>query len=77
MLPRIFLLCFLFTACAAFASAAQEKQPISFNDSALPRTTDAIEKFLPASWTVEEQVSGDLNNDSVPDTVLKLNSFYK
>jgi len=71
MLTRIFLLCLLMTTCAVFTSA-QEERAVSFDDSALPRTANAIEKFLPSGWTVEEQVSGDLNNDSVPDTALKL-----
>jgi len=71
MLTRIFTLCLFLTACAAFTSA-QEEQAISFDDSALPRTANAVEKFLPSRWMVEAQVSGDLNNDSVPDTALKL-----
>lgn len=71
MLTRIFTLCLLMTASAAFASA-QEEQAVSFDDSALPRTATAVEKFLPSGWTVEARISGDLNNDSVPDTALKL-----
>ena len=71
MLTRIFTLCLLMTTCAAFASA-QEEQAVLFDDSALPRTANAVEKFLPSGWMLEAQVSGDLNNDSVPDTALKL-----
>jgi len=71
MLTRIFTLWLLMTACAAFASA-QEEQAVSFDDSALPRTANAVEKFLPTGWMVEARISGDLNNDSVPDTALKL-----
>ena len=71
MLTRIFLFCFLMTTCTALVSAQQE-QAVLFDDSALPRTANAVERFLPSGWMVEAQVSGDLNNDSVPDTALTL-----
>lgn len=72
MLKRIFLLGLLVTVCAAHALAQDEQAAISFNDAALPRTATAIEKFVPSGWTIEARLSGDLNNDSVPDTALKL-----
>jgi hypothetical protein len=71
MLTRIFTLCLFLTACAAFTSA-QEEQAVLFDDAALPRAANAVEKFLPSGWMVEAEVSGDLNNDSVPDTALTL-----
>jgi len=33
---------------------------------------DAKRKFVPAGWTVEEEMQGDLNEDGVPDAVLML-----
>jgi hypothetical protein len=71
MLKRIITLCLFLTACAAFTSA-QEEQAVSFDDSVLPRITKVVERFVPANWTIEAQISGDLNNDSVPDTALTL-----
>lgn len=53
-------------------AAAQGETPFSFNDAALPRRAERVEKFVPSGWVVEETISGDLNNDSVPDAALKL-----
>jgi hypothetical protein len=33
---------------------------------------DAKRKFVPAGWTVEQEVQGDLNEDAIPDAVLML-----
>lgn len=72
MLMRIFLLGLSVMACAALAFAQEEQAAISFNDSALPRTAAAIEKFVPAGWTIEARISGDLNGDGMPDAALEL-----
>lgn len=42
------------------------------NKSRIPTEADSIEKFIPAGWKTEEQVTGDLNGDSVPDYAVKL-----
>lgn len=42
------------------------------NKSRIPTEADSIEKFIPAGWKIEEQVTGDLNGDSVPDYAVKL-----
>lgn len=33
---------------------------------------DTPEKFVPSGWKIEEQVTGDLNGDAIPDYALKL-----
>ena len=50
---------------------AQEQRNL-INKSLIPATADKVEKFAPAGWKIEEQVTGDLDGDSVPDFVLKL-----
>lgn len=49
---------------------AQDKS--SLNAGALPQTGAAVENFVPAGWEIEETISGDLNNDGVPDAAIKL-----
>lgn len=68
---RMFTFGLLLIACGALVFA-QERGTVSFDDSALPRNAAAIEKFVPSGWTVEKQISGDLNNDGVPDVALEL-----
>lgn len=50
----------------------QDQTAGSFKESALPQTADSAVKFVPAGWMIEETVTGDLNNDSIPDAALKL-----
>lgn len=71
MSMRMFLCGLLILSGGAFAFG-QEETTASFDDSTLPRSADAVEKFVPAGWTIEERISGDLNQDSVADTALKL-----
>jgi hypothetical protein len=48
------------------------QQRTLINKSRIPAEADSIEKFVPAGWKIEGQVTGDLNGDSVPDHVVKL-----
>ena len=50
---------------------AQETRNL-ISKAKVPAEADRVEKFAPAGWKIEEQVSGDLNADSVPDYALKL-----
>lgn len=50
-------------AQAGQAVIDQSKIPLEANDG---------KDFVPPGWIIEEQVPGDLNNDSVPDLSLKL-----
>jgi len=49
---------------------AQEPNLIKKSQVALE--ADSLEKFVPSGWKIEEQVTGDLNGDSLPDYALKL-----
>ncbi len=40
--------------------------------SRIPAVAGNVNKFVPPGWKIEEQVTGDLNGDGVPDYVLKL-----
>ncbi|MDQ4120171.1 MAG: hypothetical protein M3209_01730 [Acidobacteriota bacterium] len=71
MLKKIFLLG-LFMLSSAMLSVAQIETTVSFDEAALPRSADRIEKFVPSGWTVEETITGDLNNDALPDAAVKL-----
>lgn len=64
MLLSLFVL-----TCAVFA---QDETAVSFNDSALPQTSKNINEFVPEGWKIEEQKTGDLNADLLPDVALKL-----
>jgi hypothetical protein len=48
------------------------QEPRRIDKSRIPTEADSIEKFVPAGWKIEEQVTGDLNGDSVSDYVVKL-----
>ena len=57
-------------AATAFCVAQDERNLI--NKSRIPAEAGSIDKFVPAGWKIEEQLTGDLNGDSVPDYALKL-----
>jgi len=48
------------------------QEPNRIDKSRIPTEAESIEKFVPTGWKIEEQVTGDLNGDSVPDFVVKL-----
>jgi len=70
MLIKLFLLNLLILGCTGLTPAQDDK--VIVDESKLPRLADAVETFVPAGWTIEEQISGDLNNDSTPDVALKI-----
>ena len=53
-----------------FCVAQDERNLI--NKSRIPAEAGSIDKFVPAGWKIEAQLTGDLNGDSVPDYALKL-----
>jgi hypothetical protein len=53
-------------------SSFGQENPTVIDKSRLPAQADSIQKFVPAGWKIEEQISGDLNGDALPDHVLKL-----
>lgn len=65
-LPILFLLAALPVCCWA-----DEAGP-SIDTSRIPVKGKGVNDFVPPGWLIEEQVSGDLNGDSLPDIALKL-----
>ena len=68
MHKKIFLLVLLISIFAALALAQDEKKSV-FDDSKLPKTASSTSKFVPAGWTLESTVTGDLNADGNADAV--------
>src|ERR1051325_115037 len=58
----------IFPSSAAFA----QDEAAKINKSRVPAQANAPQKFSPLGWKIEEQITGDLNGDSVPDYALKL-----
>jgi hypothetical protein len=48
------------------------QEPNRIEKSRIPAEAESIQNFVPAGWKIEEQVTGDLNGDSVPDYAVKL-----
>jgi len=69
MHKKIFLLVLLISVCSALTLAQGEKKT-GFDDSKLPKTANSTSKFVPAGWTLESTVNGDLNGDGVADAVI-------
>ena len=61
-------------ACALISPALcyGQDEAVVINKSLVPAAADALQKFVPPGWKIEEQIKGDLNADSVADYALKL-----
>ena len=64
------ILFLLITMIFAVLTHAQDEKATVFDDSKLPKTASSTSKFVPAGWTLESTVTGDLNGDGVADAVL-------
>jgi len=62
---------FVINVVCCVASFAQEDRPV-IDKSKIPVEGKSVSDFMPPGWKLEEQVTGDLNGDSVPDYALKL-----
>jgi len=71
LLTRLFLIGTLLLVFLSSSVFAQD-EAAKIDKSRVPAQADAPEKFAPAGWKIEKQISGDLNGDSVPDYALKL-----
>lgn len=62
--------------CAALAvlpsAASAQEGRVVIDQRRMPLEGGAVADFVPRGWAVEEEVSGDLNGDSVPDLAVKL-----
>lgn len=54
------------------SSALAQDEAGKIDKSRLPAQADTPQKFAPSGWKIEEQVTGDLNGDTLPDYALKL-----
>ena len=66
--PR--LLAVLILLVCGFTTFAQDEAG-KIDVSRIPAHAKDAASFVPAGWKIEEQVTGDLNGDSLPDYVLK------
>ncbi len=66
-----FTLLFTLLSFSTSLCFAQEDR-VFIDQSRIPLNADSVGGFVPPGWKIEEQASGDLNNDSLPDYVLKL-----
>jgi hypothetical protein len=70
-LPTRFLVLSLLLVFFTSSAIAQDEAG-TFDKSRVPAQADKPEKFAPAGWKIEQQVTGDLNADGVADYALKL-----
>jgi hypothetical protein len=68
---RSILLCPLLLLILSCAALAQDVAA-TIDKSRIPAQADRPAQFAPSGWKIEEQVTGDLNGDSLPDYALKL-----
>jgi len=54
------------------SSIVAQDEAAKIDKSRVPIHADAPEKFAPLGWKIEEQVTGDLDGDTLPDYALKL-----
>lgn len=66
------LLTLLFTDLALPAGALAQEDRARLDKSRIPREAANANDFVPPGWKTEEQIEGDLNGDSLPDSALKL-----
>lgn len=58
----------IFLSSSAFA----QEEAAKIDKSRVPAQADTAQKFAPSGWKIEEQITGDLNGDAIPDYALKL-----
>ena len=68
---RILISLLVIILCVATSTFAQDEAG-TIDVSVVPAQAKDAASFAPAGWKLEEQVTGDLNGDSLPDFVLKL-----
>jgi hypothetical protein len=68
---RILISLFVIILCLGTLSFAQD-EAAKIDPSRIPTQAKNAASFVPAGWKIEEQVTGDLNGDLLPDYVLKL-----
>src|SRR5262249_50371340 len=69
LIPDLILL--LVCHSSGFATDIQD-QIKRINAAKLPVESASANDFVPKGWIIEEEVTGDLNSDSIPDVAVKL-----
>ena len=64
------VLCLICLVSPALSSTQEDRA--SIDKSRIPAEGGSASDFIPPGWKLEEQVSGDLNGDAMPDYALKL-----
>src|ERR1044072_8195736 len=72
MIHKLKILAMLVLVALATTIHAQEEERRFLDLKQVPAEGHSTQDFVPRGWKIEEQVEGDLNADSTPDTVLKL-----
>ena len=54
------------------ASFLAQNERVRIDQSLILAEAENVNSFIPKGWKIEEQVTGDLNGDSLPDYALKL-----
>jgi hypothetical protein len=54
------------------SSAKAQDEAGKIDKSRVPAQAAAPQKFAPAGWKIEKQITGDLNGDAIPDYALQL-----
>ena len=70
-MSRILISFSVLILCVGTSSFAQTEAG-KIDVSRIPAQAKNAASFVPAGWKIEEQVTGDLNGDSLPDFVIKL-----
>lgn len=68
---RILISLLVVILCVAPSTFGQD-EAATIEASRVPAQAKNAASFAPAGWKIEEQITGDLNGDSLPDYVLKL-----
>lgn len=72
MIRQLKILALLALVALATTIHAQEEKRRFLDLKQVPVEGNSTQDFVSRGWKIEEQVEGDLNADSTPDTVLKL-----
>lgn len=66
------MLIFLSLLLLFYSPFAEVQDGAKIDAAKLPRTAATVREFIPSGWTIEAQVEGDLNKDSIPDLAVTL-----
>lgn len=68
----VFAAIMIFTAVPTFAQDEAVEEDIKLDRELVPETGANLIDFVPKGWKIEEEITGDVNADKVPDHLLAL-----